>query len=83
MDLIYLELTSGEIHDNLRAIYSQKEHYKQELREFENCNQEISDQQSIDIIKCKIDDLECLEKKLLKARNEWLVRPLRSVQANE
>lgn len=76
MELIKLELTSGEMHNILKGIYFEKEHCKQELREFGKCNQEISDIQTIDAIKCHIDDLEQLGKKLFKARAEWLVKPI-------
>lgn len=79
MELIKVELSSGEIHDILSSLYHDRRDYEQQLREFENtlCDGDPEKVKDLDALKCRIDDLKCLENKLIKARNEWLVDPIR------
>lgn len=80
IETIKVELTSSEMHDILSSLYHTRYTYQQELREFEGtiCDEDdIEKSKSLDSLKCRIDDVQCLENKLMKARNEWLVKPIR------
>lgn len=84
---IQVGLTSKEIYAIFRSIAHERSSLKSELNMLNGCVLDIDKVEEcnevVNKIKGKIELIDVLEAKLMKARVEWLVKPMRDAEVNE